>query len=228
MHHKNITILGTSHIAQGSINEIVQTIETSKPDIVAVELDRNRLNALLRKGKRPSLLRLMSKIGVTGMIFALIGAYMQRKLGKLVGVEPGADMLAAVKTANKHKIPVYLIDQNIEVTLARFSRLFTWREKFRLIKDIFMAIFFQKQQLKKYGFDKIDLTTVPPKKLIHQLIDRVKEEYPSVYQVIIHERDMFMSLALIAITKEKPDAKVLAVVGAGHESGMMEFLKSNV
>jgi pheromone shutdown-related protein TraB len=228
MKHKNITLLGTSHIAQGSVNEIINTIETSKPDIVAVELDKNRLAALLQKGKRPSLLRLIGKIGVTGMLFALIGAYMQRKLGKIVGVQPGEDMLAAVKTAGKHKLPLFLIDQNIEVTLARFSKFFTWREKFRLLKDIFMALFFQKRQLKKYGFDTIDLTSVPPKKLIHQLIGRVKEEYPSVYQVVIHERDMFMSLALIGIVKEHPDKQILAVVGAGHEEGMMEFLKSNV
>ena len=49
---EGITIIGTSHIARQSIREVKEAIEKGKPDIVALELDRQRLPALLRKDHR--------------------------------------------------------------------------------------------------------------------------------------------------------------------------------
>ena len=47
--HKNITIIGTSHIARESINEVKDQIENNQPDIIALELDPKRAYALLHK-----------------------------------------------------------------------------------------------------------------------------------------------------------------------------------
>ena len=51
MKYKNLTIIGTSHIAKQSLDEVKEEIETNKPDIVAIELDKNRLQALFQKKK---------------------------------------------------------------------------------------------------------------------------------------------------------------------------------
>ena len=45
--YKNIFIIGTSHIARQSINDIKKRFSELNPDIVCVELDHKRLHALL-------------------------------------------------------------------------------------------------------------------------------------------------------------------------------------
>jgi len=51
MEYRNLTIIGTSHIARESIEEVRNTIFKEKPDIIALELDRKRLYALMHKKK---------------------------------------------------------------------------------------------------------------------------------------------------------------------------------
>ena len=38
MNYKNLTIIGTSHIAKQSLDDVETAIEHGKPDIVALEL----------------------------------------------------------------------------------------------------------------------------------------------------------------------------------------------
>ena len=221
---KRIILLGTSHIAEESVAAIERAIAKYEPCIVAVELDTARLDALVHRRRRVSFLSLVPRVGITGAVFAVIGGYVQKKLGAKVGVLPGADMLAAVRTAQKHKLPVFLIDQPIEVTLRRFSAAFTFREKMRLLADVFMAIFFPERQMKQYGVFVLDLSTVPSQKLIARLIREIKKRYPSLYRVLIHERNEYMVYQLVRLAHQHPDKKILAVVGAGHEEGMQRML----
>ena len=44
--YKNLYVLGTSHISIDSINQVTSFIEENKPEIIAIELDRRRLQAL--------------------------------------------------------------------------------------------------------------------------------------------------------------------------------------
>jgi pheromone shutdown protein TraB len=47
-----ITIIGTSHIARQSVEEVRNAIIETKPDIVAIELDYARYRALLSGKKK--------------------------------------------------------------------------------------------------------------------------------------------------------------------------------
>ena len=119
----NLTIIGTSHIAQQSIDEIKSTIEKEKPDIVAVELDKNRLYSLMQKEKQKHLsFRQIKSIGFSGFIFAVIGSYVQQKLGKIVQVQPGEDMLTAVKLAQKSKAKI----RSRDYATCRSFGLYAW------------------------------------------------------------------------------------------------------
>ena len=51
MKYKNLTIIGTSHIAKQSLDEVKDAIEGEKPDIIALELDKQRLYALMQAKK---------------------------------------------------------------------------------------------------------------------------------------------------------------------------------
>jgi len=165
---ENLIIIGTSHIAKESIRKVKKTIKEFKPDIVAVELDHRRLHALLQKKQRGPSIYAIKTVGFQGFIFAVIGSWVSKKLGRMVGVNPGEDMKTAVMTAKKHNIQIALIDQDIEITLSRFSRFMTRQEKWQIAKDVFSGLFFPKREIKKYGLDKFDLNKIPGEELVRQ------------------------------------------------------------
>jgi len=218
MKYKNLTIIGTSHIAKQSLEEVEQAIVVGKPDIVALELDRRRLYSLFKK---PGKIRIydITRVGIKGFIFALIGAWAERKLGKMVGVAPGSEMKKAVKLAKKNKIRIALIDQDIEITLRKFSKSLSWREKWNFIVDVIKAIFVRKDII------EFDLTKVPSKDVIKKLIGKVKKRYPNIYNTLIEERNQIMAENLKKIMEMHSDKKILAIIGAGHEEDILELIK---
>ena len=219
MNYKNLTIIGTSHIAKQSLDDVEKAIEVGKPDIIALELDRRRLYSLFQK---PGKMRIydIKRVGLKGFIFSLIGAWAEKKLGKMVGVTPGSEMKKAVRMAKKNKIRLALIDQDIEITLKRFSKSLSWKERWNFVSDIVKAIFIRKNVI------EFDLTKVPSKKIIKKLVSRVKERYPNVYNVLIEERNHVMAENLRKIMEMYPDSKILAIIGAGHEDDILRLIKT--
>lgn len=212
-----LKIIGTSHIANQSIAEVTIAIESWQPDIVAVELDRGRLHGLLHPEQQKSRLSDIGRVGLKGWLFAQLGGWGEKKLGKHVGVKPGQDMLTAVRLAQAKKIPVALIDQDITITLKRFSKMLTWTEKGRFVWDVLAGVFGGKRQA-------FDLRTVPSQGTIDKLVRQVKDRYPNVYKVLITERNLFMARALSRLLVDNPDKKILALVGAGHKQDLEELL----
>ena len=220
----NLHIIGTSHISKQSVNEVKKYILEEKPDIVAVELDLSRAAALLQKQKNKVSLREIMQIGIRGYVFAKIGQYVQQKLGKMVGVAPGSDMKTAMETARKNNIDVAFIDQPIKITLRNFSHNLTWREKGRFFLDIVKGLIFPKKQMRNLGLANFDLSKVPPDDLIKKMMEHLKIKYPSIYKTLVEDRNKYMVKKIVRIMREKPDKKILAVVGAGHKEGMEELL----
>ena len=219
MKYKNLTIIGTSHIAKQSLDEVKRTIEEEKPDIIALELDEQRLYSLMSRKKPKASIYNIGRIGFKGFIFSLIGAWAEKKLGEIVGVSPGDEMKTAVRLARKNKIRIALIDQNIEVTLKRFSKALSWREKWNFIADLFKAFILRKKEI------EFDLSTVPDEKIIKKMINHVKKRYPNIYRVLIEERNIIMADNLSKLMDLNKDKKIVAIIGAGHEKEMVEMIK---
>jgi pheromone shutdown-related protein TraB len=219
MKFKNLTIIGTSHIAKQSIKEVQIVILKEEPDIVALELDKRRLTALLSEKKSKITIKDIKHVGLKGWIFSIIGAWVEKKLGDQVGVSPGSDMVAAFKAARKAKAKVALIDQDIEITLKHFSKELSWREKWNFFIDIIKGLVFRKTDI---GFD---LSTVPTQATISKLIKQVKKRYPNIYKVLIVERNQVMASNLTSLLIQFPDDKIVAIVGAGHEKDILDIVK---
>ncbi|MBL7055082.1 TraB/GumN family protein [Candidatus Woesearchaeota archaeon] len=219
MIYKNLIIIGTSHIAKQSLDEVKRTIEEEKPDIIALELDEQRLYSLMSRKKPKASIYNIGRIGFKGFIFSLIGAWAEKKLGEIVGVSPGDEMKTAVRLARKNKIRIALIDQNIEVTLKRFSKALSWREKWNFIADLFKAFILRKKEI------EFDLSTVPDEKIIKKMINHVKKRYPNIYRVLIEERNIIMADNLSKLMDLNKDKKIVAIIGAGHEKEMVEMIK---
>ena len=220
----NLKIIGTSHIAKQSMEEIRKTVEEFKPEIIAVELDLQRATALMQKQKTKLSFRDIAKVGAKGYIFVKIGQAIQQKLGKVVGVAPGSEMKTALEIAHDKKLQVALIDQPIHITLKNFSKELTWKEKGRFALDLLKGLLFPKKQLKIYGIEEFDLRSIPEQKVITKIISQLKKQYPSIYKTIIADRDQYMVKQLVKLLRGNPEKRIVAVVGAGHKEGMEKLL----
>jgi len=217
-----IRIVGTSHIARKSAAEIRRVAAEFQPDIIAVELDARRLDALkeqakgAKDGKLP--LSMMRDVGVTGYLFLVLGRALQKRIGNVLDVQPGIDMLAAVNIALNEQKPLFLVDQDIIVTMKHLSQKFTFKEKMRVLWDVVSAPFVREKV-------KFDPRSVPKDDLLKQLIGLLKQRYPSLYNVLIVERNVVMARNLDAIVRKNPGKKILLVIGAGHDDDLRQRLK---
>lgn len=229
--NRRLILLGTSHVAEQSVQEIISTIDKFQPEIVAVELDKNRLQALLDNQKATRLpLKAIFQIGLWGYLLATVGQYVQQKIGKNIGVIPGSDMLTAVKYAKLKSKKIALIDQNIQLTLKKVSKLFSFKDKINLFVDLFQGVFFKKRAEKKMKkiVGNLDLTKVPDKELVIKMIKLLEKRYPGLYKALVEERNHVMSANVKGLMNKFPNKKILVVVGAGHIKGMEKILKKEL
>ena len=78
---------------------------------------------------------------------------------------------------------------------------------------------------KKGEVIKIDLTKVPSQELIDKLINKVKQDYPEIHNILIKERNEIMAKALNKMINLNKDKKILAVIGAGHEKEVVKLIR---
>ena len=215
----NIMIIGTSHIAIESVREVERVIMDVKPKIIALELDHRRFLGLIRGKRTKWTLKGIRQLGVKGFIWNMVGAWIEKRLGKLVGMKPGAEMKKAIASAQKVKGDIALIDQDIALTLRKLTKEITWKEKWRFAKDIIKSVIYKHEKV------KIDLTKVPDQAMIKKLTHQVKKRYPSLYKILIDERNVFMAKALYKLKHQYPSEKIVAVIGAGHTEGTLKLLQ---
>jgi len=129
----SVQVVGTAHVSPDSVAEVEETIERERPDVVAVELDEGRFRQL--KGETPDDIDpgdVLSGNTVYQFLAYWLLSYVQQRLGDRFDVRPGADMLAAVETAEGMGVDVALVDRDIQETIQRLWSRMRIREKVQL------------------------------------------------------------------------------------------------
>ncbi|MFB6096385.1 MAG: TraB/GumN family protein [Haloferacaceae archaeon] len=129
----DVTVVGTAHVSEASVREVEEAIERERPDVVAVELDEGRYRQL--QGETPDDLEpgdLLEGNTVFQFIAYWMLSFAQTRLGEKFDIQPGADMLAAVETAEDLGIDVALVDRDIQNTIQRFWARMSFLEKLRM------------------------------------------------------------------------------------------------
>lgn len=214
-----LIIIGSSHISNDSVNEVRREFESFKPDIIALELDNTRIKSLFDKKQKHSFSDINKSFGVKSAVIISFLSYIQKKLGKIVNTEPGSEMKEAVIIARKNKLQLELIDQNIELTLQKLSKAITFKFILKILREIISAPFKKNQKI------SIDLSKVPDDAMIEKLLFEVKKAYPEIHNVLIEERNVIMAKRLYTLSRNHPEKKILAVVGAGHKSEMIKLIQ---
>ncbi|WP_257300693.1 TraB/GumN family protein [Haloarchaeobius sp. FL176] len=137
----SVTVLGTAHVSERSVEEVRETVAEEQPDVVAVELDEDRYRQM--RGETPDDIEprdLLEGNTVFQFIAYWMLSYVQTRMGDQFDIEPGADMLAAVEAAEEHGLGVSLVDRDIQVTIQRFWRRMTALEKVKMMSGLIFGV----------------------------------------------------------------------------------------
>jgi len=213
-----IRIIGTAHVSQKSVDEVRAAIEEYTPDVVAIELDPSRFQALKRHGADPTVTDVLELKNFNSLLVQWLLAYLQRKIGFDVGVEPGAEMKAAIEEAEKRGIAIALIDRDIRLTLLRFWDSLGILEKIRMMWALIISI------AEVDNGQQIDIESLKDQDVIDVVMEEFRKFSPNGARALIDERDAFIAHQLVLLKAQRPEGKILAVVGAGHQQGITGYL----
>ena len=209
-----LRILGTAHVSSESVELVRNQIEEWGPDLVAVELCPSRMAALTEPESLDSedLLKII-KEGRSAMILLQSAlAAQQRRMGISSGERPGAELLAAVNAAEESDIPVEMIDRDVVITLRRAWKKMGMIEKWRILN----ALLWEEDD-EEVSIDEV----LGNSDLLSSMMEEAREVAPRAGEVLIDERDAFLAGRIQQI---RGKGKVLAVIGAGHLSGVVQNL----
>lgn len=212
-----IRLVGTAHVSAESVDEVQREIESFVPDIVAVELDQNRYHALKYGAEEPEIADILKSGNLMMFLLQWGLAYVQKKIGMDVGVEPGAEMKAACEAAEEREIRVGLIDRDIRVTLNRFLANMTLREKLRMAWALLASVLHVGG-----GGEEIDIESLKQQDVIDMALEEFRKFSPNGARALIDERDAYLAHQLIGLSHTFE--RVMAVVGAGHIAGIRRYL----
>lgn len=213
---RKLTIIGTAHVSQKSVEEVIQTIEKERPEAVAVELCLKRYNALMGKREELDIREILRKGDFFLILLQLLLSYFQRKIGEEIKVRPGEEMLAAINKAREIGADVVLIDRDIAITFKRFWEKMSFFEKLKFFYYVLR------------GFK--DKTGNVDEMLREDVVDLLIREFrkisPKAAEVLIDERDAIMAFNLKRALERYNN--IVAVVGAGHKKGIVKWLQKDV
>lgn len=218
----SVTMLGTAHVSKASADKVQELIATGAYDAVAVELCPSRYKAIMNPGALAKMdLYQVIKSGQASMVAAslALGAFQQR-MAEQFDIEPGAEMRIAIKDAQAASLPVVLIDREIGTTLKRIYHNIPWWKRFDLFASLITSVI-SKEKLSVNDVEKLKEGDV-----LESTFSQFSENEQDLFKPLISERDEYMSARLIKECKENNYQHILAVIGAGHLSGMAHQLES--
>ena len=212
---REVVLVGTAHISPDSLRLVRETIESERPDGVCIELDGDRYQALMNPEaiERLDLKQVVRERKLLPLLAGVALGAWQARMGLRLGVEPGAELREAARTADEVGAKVHLVDRQVRITLLR-----VWRR----------ASFWQKVKLLAGGLEsgsadeptKEDIEELLSGDVVSRLVSELGEAFPTLKEVVIDERDTWIGEAVKAV----PGGRLVVVVGAGHLDGVERTL----
>ena len=216
---REFILIGTAHISQESTDLVRAVIEQEHPDVVCVELDEQRYKTLSEKTKWENLdlKQIIRQKQLPTLLVNLLLASYQKRLGKQLGVTPGTELLEATLVAQELEIPLALVDRDVRITLRRAWNSMSFWEKMKLLGAGFVGV------AEGEEISEEMLSEIRQSDMLTELMNELGEFMPVLKGVLIDERDTYIAQK----TRDAEGQKVVAVVGAGHLSGIKQALLEN-
>ena len=206
-----ITLIGTGHVFNLSA-AILSIFEEKEPEIIGVELDPQRYQAILLRNTDPTTYHTAKKD--LPIIYRMLAQF-QENMAEQFGVNAGDEMVTAIQYAQSHQLPVAFIDTNAQQLFTQMWKTMPFFEKMKLLISSVTGFFVSKKRIEKelknyqQNFDSY--------------IQEIGKKFPTIKRTLIDERNEHMVLKLVALHEKHQ--KIIACVGDGHVPGISALLQ---
>ncbi len=218
-----LTILGTAHVSRVSAEKTQELIQSGEFDVVCIELCQSRFNAITD----PNALAKMDlfdviRSGKASMVTAslALGSYQQR-MAEQLGIEPGLEMKTAIKFSNEQNLILELIDREVGTTLKRVYHNVPFWKRLYIISGLFTSV------VSRETVSEEEIEKLKSGDLLETTFAQFSEDANDLFVPLIDERDQYMAAKIRKVLLQNPGKNLLAIVGAGHMKGMMNYLQDD-
>nr|WP_320015370.1 TraB/GumN family protein [uncultured Desulfobacter sp.] len=216
---KQIILIGTAHVSRHSAQLVSDTIASEQPDTVCVELCNNRLATIRDKDRwqNMDIVKIIKEKKALMLFMNLLLAAFQKKIADKFGIKPGQEMINAIAAAEKTDAAIIPADREIQITLSRVWRGMGFWEKTKLIFSMVLSFGHSED------IEETDIEKMKHQDILQSLLSEIKEDHPIIGEVLINERDQFLAQSI----RSAPGDKIVAVVGAAHVPGILEYIEQD-
>ena len=217
---REIVLLGTAHVSKESAQLVSDVIAEESPDTVCVELCDSRYQAIRKKDawQNMDIFKVIKEKKAFLLLSNLLLASFQKRIAKKLDVNPGEEMIRAIEAAEKVGAVVHLVDRDIRITLSRTWRSMRFWGKIKLLFQLLMSLGDVED------IEEEDIEKMKQEDVLESLLAEVGKSMPELRNILIDERDQYLSQKI----KTAPGNKIVAVVGAGHVSGIKKYIESDI
>ncbi|MDH4214940.1 MAG: TraB/GumN family protein [Candidatus Thorarchaeota archaeon] len=214
---ERVIFVAVIHTDLESVENVRKVVHEIKPEVVAVELDRERYQQLTNPVESEEHLSPQTT-GDSAQDLMQQLAILEMSLSKVTGSNVGDEMLAAIREGRAVGAKIALVDRPMQATIRAMMRV-PLNELYALInvlpdaaKDI-------------EGGGAIDILDMLKKEgAVEDIMNQFQTEFPELAKVLIAERDEYVAKALHFILNDVK-GKIVAVLGAGHIQGVKSSLE---
>jgi len=209
---KEITLIGTAHVSRESADLVGKVIQEERPDTVCVELCQARYQSIAQKKQwqNTNLIKVIREKKAFLLLMNLMLAYFQKRIGRRLGIQPGAEMIQAIHAAREAGARIHLADRDIRITLSRVWRLMGLWKKIKLLAQSIASVG------EMSGISQEDIENMKRRDVLQMLLSEIGESFPEISHILIDERDQYLAHKI----RTAPGKTIVAVVGAGHVPGI--------
>lgn len=217
---KEIILIGTAHVSKESAELVENVIAEENPDVVCIELCKSRYQAIIQKDKwqETNIVKVIREKRSSLLLSQLLLVSFQKKIAKKFNIQPGEEMLRAIKKADELGSQIVLADRDVRVTLIRAWRMMSFWNKLKVIPETLVALLVTEEITEK------EIEMLKKHDMLELALKTMGETMPYLKNILIDERDQYLAHSIF----HAPGTKIVAVVGAGHVPGIIKHMGKEV
>lgn len=217
---KKFILVGTAHVSRESSQEVEDIIQAEKPDTVCIELCSSRYQSIRQKERwqQTDIVKVIKEKKSFLLLSNLLLASFQKRIAKKFDINPGAEMIKAIETAEAVGAEIHLADRDIRTTLSRTWRAMGLWGKIKLMFQLVLSLG-EVEDIKEEDIEKMKQQDV-----LESLLAEVGKSLPILKDILIDERDQYLADKI----RNAPGNKIVAVVGAGHVPGIQKYWHKDI
>jgi len=232
-----VYLVGTAHFSRESIQDVRDTIQKVRPNVVMLELCPQRQLMLqyseediLREAEDINFAKVRVFIRRDGLVAGIMQSLflkLSAEVTKKLGIAPGGEFRAGYEEGTKHGARILLGDRMVNVTFQRALHSLNFFQKLRFYFAIARTL------TEDISITPEEVEKMKNKDMVDMLVGELAEQFPTVTRVLVDERDKVLAYSLrsaanVTNVENGPPVTVVGVVGMGHVKGIVRLWDQDI